>query len=240
MAANFQDAMMLLGDSITEFSWTEGGLAQKLAAAYSRRCDVVNRGFSGYNTEWILPIFSKAFAKKPSQHWYPRVNLLTVWFGANDACIPSSHQYVPLEKFKQNLLSIISMVRQPTSEWYSPSTRVILITPPPVNEKLWLDRRLVRSREYADAVKQVAQEAGVGVVDAWTAIWESAGETEENLRDYLYDGLHLNAEGYRIVYDRLIETISMQHPELHYDSLPYVHPKWDELQLAVPENPGQL
>lgn len=41
--------MIMLGDSITQWSWQPGGLAQRLQDWYQRRMDVIVRGFSGYN-----------------------------------------------------------------------------------------------------------------------------------------------------------------------------------------------
>lgn len=93
---------------------------------------------------------------------------------------------------------MISMVRSPGSEWYSPGTRIVLIPPPPVDQRLWLDRRLASSKSYADAVKAVGQETQTPVLDSWSEIWKRAGETEDGLSGFLYDGLHLNAAGYQV------------------------------------------
>jgi hypothetical protein len=46
-------AWVLFGDSITQFACSaDGGWASHLAFAYQRKCDVVERGFAGYNTRW--------------------------------------------------------------------------------------------------------------------------------------------------------------------------------------------
>ena len=39
MTAPVQDAILLLGDSLTEFGWGEGGLATRLAGEYLRTCN---------------------------------------------------------------------------------------------------------------------------------------------------------------------------------------------------------
>lgn len=48
--------IILLGDSITQmsFSATLSGWGSYIADVYQRRCDVYNRGMSGYNTDWFL------------------------------------------------------------------------------------------------------------------------------------------------------------------------------------------
>ena len=54
--------IVLLGDSITQYGWAgvkEGnalGWAAQLAHAYARRADVINRGYSGFNTRMIRPV----------------------------------------------------------------------------------------------------------------------------------------------------------------------------------------
>lgn len=60
MAANVMKAILLFGDSITQGGWQPYGFAQRLAYVYARRLDVINRGLSGYNTEWAIPIFEQA------------------------------------------------------------------------------------------------------------------------------------------------------------------------------------
>lgn len=61
-----------------------------------------------------------------------------------------------------------------------------------------LDRAFETTRLYAEAVRNVAREMNVAFTDAWTALWRASGEDERSLNRYLSDGLHLNAEGYRV------------------------------------------
>ncbi|XP_035820727.1 GDSL esterase/lipase At5g62930 isoform X8 [Zea mays] len=46
--------LVLFGDSITEQSFRPGGWGAALADTYSRKADVVVRGYGGYNTRWAL------------------------------------------------------------------------------------------------------------------------------------------------------------------------------------------
>lgn len=43
--------IVLFGDSLSSWSWKTGGLGQRLAHQYWCRADIVNRGFSGYNSQ---------------------------------------------------------------------------------------------------------------------------------------------------------------------------------------------
>lgn len=102
------------------------------------------------------------------------------------------------------------MVRSSTSEYYSPKTRVLLISHPPVNTyqraadlasrnpPRKCDREFDLTRQYAEAVVKTAQEEGVPVADVWTVVWEAAGKDERALSAYLSDGVHLNEKGYEV------------------------------------------
>ena len=45
--------VVLVGDSITQQGGRVGGWVARIAGALERKCDVVNRGFSGYTTRTI-------------------------------------------------------------------------------------------------------------------------------------------------------------------------------------------
>ncbi|KAF8590483.1 GDSL Lipase/Acylhydrolase [Ramaria rubella] len=248
MAANVLDTILLYGDSITQGGWQPHGFAQSLAYVYARKLDVINRGMSGYNTEWAIPVFEQIIAKKSEQPYVPKIALLTLWFGANDACIPPSPQHVPLPKFASNLAHFVRMIKSPDSEYYSSSTRILLFTPPPINTfqrgadllsrnpPLALDRTFETTKSYADMVKEVGEKEGVPVLDVWTALYSAADEDEKQLERFLNDGLHLNAAGYEIVFNLLIDKIHKEFPELHYDKLPPVFSPWSDVNVHDPRS----
>lgn len=102
------------------------------------------------------------------------------------------------------------MIKSPRSPYHSPNTRIILITPPPVNTfqrradlesrqpPQELDRDFDVTKTYAEGVREVARSECVALVDAWSALWEAAYQDEKMLRNFLKDGLHLNFEGYKV------------------------------------------
>ncbi|KAF9009422.1 SGNH hydrolase-type esterase domain-containing protein [Cyathus striatus] len=247
MAAYVQDVFMLFGDSITQGAWEPGmnGFGERLSHVYARKLDVLNRGYSGYNTEWAIPVLEQCVANHADKNT-PKMRVLTVWFGANDACIKPSPQHVPLPKFIANLKQIVSMIHSSESSYYSPDTRILFMTPPPVNTyqrradlenrnpPLKLDRLFDTTKEYAEAVKNVAEEAKVGLVDVWSALWEAVGKDEKSLSKVLTDGLHLNADGYGIIFEELMKTIAEIYPDVHYEHLGYVFPPWAEINWESP------
>jgi len=135
------------------------------------------------------------------------------------------------------------MVTSTDSPHYSPITRIILITPPPVNTyqreddlksrdpPRLLDREFETTQKYAEAVVDVGKQEDLPVVDVWNAFYDAAGRNERALDQFLEDGLHLNAAGCEIVYKALINTITNKYPELHYEKLQMVFPPW-EIQSA--------
>ena len=65
MATKFA-RILLFGDSLTQYSFApqDGGWGAVIADYFQRRADVVNRGFSGYNTEWAKFILPKLLLSK--------------------------------------------------------------------------------------------------------------------------------------------------------------------------------
>ena len=120
MALRIRPAIVLFGDSITQQGFgMDGniGWASLLSSDYSRRADVLNRGFSGYNTRMgldLLPsILSPAIATttKNNNGGGSGILFATVFFGANDASLPGERQHVPVEEYGRNLEKIISHIR---------------------------------------------------------------------------------------------------------------------------------
>ena len=95
---------VLLGDSQTQLAWEAGGWAQSLAEKFVRKIDIIDRGFSGYNTRMINTILPDAL----SQDVLKRVKIVCIFHGSNDASIEDKNQVVPVEEFGENILKIIS------------------------------------------------------------------------------------------------------------------------------------
>ncbi|KAL6717055.1 hypothetical protein ACLMJK_004969 [Lecanora helva] len=136
----------------------------------------------GYNTSQAL-LALPGFMPRPEQ---AQLRFFTVFFGANDACLPgsSSNQHVPLERFKQNLRDI---VKHPSVIAQDP--RIILVSPPPVNEYRLEETDLLEgltdprrtaehTKQYADATREVGAELGLHVLDIWSIFMSMTGWKE--------------------------------------------------------------
>ncbi|KAH8589539.1 SGNH hydrolase-type esterase domain-containing protein [Bisporella sp. PMI_857] len=251
------DQFILFGASIFEQSSTQEcgfALAPALQQAYIRRLDVVNRGFSGFNTEQglrVLPtiIPDPAQARLRFMASFRPLESKAVLFGSNDACFPEAQngQHVPLDQYKKNLVQIITHPAIQAQE-----TRVILVTPPPVEERRLehrvksqgytkLNRSNKRTKQYADASREVAKDMNVGCLDLWTAFMSRAGwkpgdplygsqDLPENgaIRSLIHDGLHFTPKAYIIFYEEMMRTIAAKWPDQLPEELPYVIPAWDD------------
>jgi len=251
------DQILLFGDSLTQQSSSqETGFAfhPALQDTYIRRLDVVNRGFSGYNTAQALKVLPHIIAAPTTTPTGGRIRLVTIFFGANDARLPNTpgpSQFVPLEAYRANLRTIAT---------YAPlrahQPRIVLITPPPIDERLCeitdaakgihvTRRTAANTAAYAQAVRDLGRELGVPVLDLWTAFMREAGwngsfdvplvgakeaPQSEVLVGLLHDGLHFTPAGYRIMYREFMAMVQREVPDLVPDRLPFVLPTWDDVR----------
>ncbi|KAL4559719.1 hypothetical protein LXL04_031864 [Taraxacum kok-saghyz] len=232
--------IVLFGDSITEQSFRYGGWGASLTDTYSRKADIVVRGYGGYTTRWALFLLHHIF---PLGSTTPPI-ATTVFFGANDAALPgrtSERQYVPLEEYKENLRKIVHHLKE-----CSPSTLIVLITPPPIDEEGRLEyaksmygekamKLPERTNEntgiYANECVEVAKELGVGSVNLWSKMQETQGWQKK----FLSDGLHLTGDGNRVVYEEVVKVFNGAW--LSASEMPLDFPHHSEID---PQNPEKV
>ncbi|KAI7533000.1 hypothetical protein KC331_g13287 [Hortaea werneckii] len=210
MLGTATSSIYLFGDSITQFGYDQSqGFAWVAALShhYSRKLNVINAGLSGYSTDKALSILPNILPAAPStttaatsslggKTEAPQIKLFVLFFGANDARLPSTgepEQHVPLESFKANLRAMVTL---PQLREHHPGSKVLLIMPPPVDERLCAQddagkgifhpRRTAETTAlYAQAVRDVGAELnsasggdGVGdvaVLDLWGCFMRVAG-----------------------------------------------------------------
>lgn len=205
--------VVLVGDSITQqsLSMTHGGWGAGLADWYQRTADIKNRGYSGYNSRWIRQSLDTIFpTSDPSNK---DVVLVTLFLGANDAAALPSMQHISLPEYSDNMAHILDQLRT-----VFPNAKIILITPPQVNNVLWPDRSIPQVAEYAEIIRKLAKNAGVPVLDLWR---EDAYKVE---LDDLNDGLHLGTNGNRKVCEGLQDIIRKNYPHLRPEDDASGHP----------------
>jgi lysophospholipase L1-like esterase len=220
---------LLLGDSITEQSvdFENGGWALRLLSQYRRRVDIIPRGFSGYNTRWILDYLNKGrIVPLSTSDSNLRFDLATVFLGANDAVEENAYQHVPIEEYKENLKKICEALQE--------IPRIILVTPPPYSaekyKKVMNYPVSVRSDEnakrYAQAVQEVVDEINQfsasslqQVVCANINDYFREKLPEDKWVDALSDGLHFGPLGNFLMAEAVLNTILKYFPLLHPSNL---------------------
>ncbi|KAK3563408.1 hypothetical protein QTP86_026233 [Hemibagrus guttatus] len=176
--------VVLFGDSITQFSFQAKGWGSDIASRLARKCDVVNRGLSGYNTRWAKLVLPRIIPNHGASH--PSIAAVIVFFGANDAALEDKNpqQHVPCEEYSENLKDIVTYLASAGV----PKDKVIFIAPPPIQEKLWekecilkgcsLNRLNSVAGQYARVCVQTAGRCGVDVIDLWSLMkkrWKELG-----------------------------------------------------------------
>mmetsp|Transcript_20705 Transcript_20705/g.45071 ORF Transcript_20705/g.45071 Transcript_20705/m.45071 type:complete len:263 (-) Transcript_20705:179-967(-) len=237
----YRPPIVLFGDSITQFAYGESpfgtpveiGWAALLSSAYQRRADVLNRGFTGYNSRHALELVPKIFGTNSSNsNSGSRPLFCTVFFGANDATLPSAtsdsgRQHIPINEYADNMRKIVEGIREaigkPTHNDNDTNCTVpiILITPPPVDAEQWkkdlgkfdhCDRSNSAAREYGEALKNVASSLDhCPVLDTWELL---GGDDFDTYQSYFCDGLHLNNTGNQLVYEGIASIIQSKYPHL--------------------------
>ena len=212
--------ILLFGDSITQQGFSIGqspGWVGLLSNAYTRRADVLNRGYSGYNTRHALKLIPTIFEAGMDPLF------VTVFFGANDASLPGDrehNQHVPVDEYEQNLRTIVTDIGKLLKH---PTTPIILMTPPPLDEQAWdkycrdvhgdlSPRSNESSKLYGERVKLVAKETGCCLFDSFSFLGGNDGASTYG--QSLEDGLHLSARGNQLLFDGLMEVISRDLPHL--------------------------
>ncbi|XP_054807364.1 GDSL esterase/lipase At5g62930 [Prosopis cineraria] len=234
--------IVLFGDSLTEQSFRPGGWGAALANSYSRKADVLIRGYGGYNTRWALFLLHHIF---PLVSTKPPI-ATTIFFGANDAALSgrgSERQHVPIEEYKENLRKIVHHLKE-----CSPAMLIVLISPPPVCEKgrdayarslYGENARKLSERtnevtgEYAKACIETAEELGVRFINLWSKMQETDGWQMK----FLSDGLHLTPEGNEVVYQEVTRVFNGAW--LSAEEMPYDFPHHSQIDGKSPESAFQ-
>ncbi|KAF2423590.1 SGNH hydrolase [Tothia fuscella] len=123
--------VILFGASLTAWSFDTShgkGFGDVLAKHYGGRAEVVNEGQPGGTSNTMAGDFIRIVSSL-SETTIPPL-LITIFLGANDACLFPPQVHVPLEKYSSNLRSFVDDV---LNSPYAPTTKILLITPPPIN-----------------------------------------------------------------------------------------------------------
>lgn len=186
-----------------------------------RKLDVLNRGFSGYNTDHCKLILPKILEVENKGE--AKVKLMTIFLGTNDAL--DTIQHVPLSRYKDNLASMVHVALR-----YG--IRLIVIGPALHDPKLlppnYVENGVARdisssgiNKMYSETARSVAEQYKVPFLDLWTAFQRHGGWTEDQLTkqnlsisSLLSDGIHFTPTAYEVLFKEIIAVIQNVYPEL--------------------------
>ena len=220
-----------------------------LSWRYQGRADLYNRGYAGYTTRnalttlrqhlraGIWPYSAATASQSQSSTAVAGIErLVLLWLGTNDSCthftsLPNMH--VPLAPFTANMRHIVHTLLSATAAHTllppaSHTTKLLILTP--LDQPHWQAYRrhkyslplshppaaALPAMPYVEAVKSVAAECDVAVCDVSTGGVLPADECGH----WSVDGIHLNAEGNRRVYDAIVAAVERHWPELAVERLP--------------------
>ena len=213
--------VMLIGSSMTQraFDPTYQGFGIGLTDWYTRIADVILRGLSGYNSRWLLAGFRAIIGG-----YFP--DLVVLFIGNNDAT-KGFGQFVPLDEFQSNVVTMIEILRE-----INPKVVIILVTPSRANVTIRSDDE---TKLYAQSLRDIVirdNSKDIALLDLWE------GDFAIEVGD-LHDGSHLNAAGNKKVLEGILDTIRVRFPQFvpFHDALDsgatstltYKFPLWIEL-----------
>jgi isoamyl acetate esterase len=154
-----------------------------------------------------------------------------VFLGSNDACkLENNIQHVPLENYKNNLISMIKYL----TEWGLEKRQIIMITPPIMDDEAWKSYSLETYNcepshfnhlitPYAVECRELAKKSGVSCLDL-NSLMNEINDADE-LKGFLNDGLHLSSKGGRLLFENLYKILKDRIDiELKYN-----FPYWKDL-----------
>lgn len=221
---------LLFGDSITEYAFDPEHftVGSALTNAYTRKLDIIQRGYAGYNSRWAIRILEKII----EQHGNDIV-IGTIFFGSNDS-VEKGPQRVPLPEFVNNIKKMIGMMKQA-------NIKPIIVGPGLIDRDVWdvlkseeIEKGWIRTnqffKEYVDALIDLTKDENVPFVNLQQSFLEISEANNEKWQKYLIDGLHFSGDGYRIFFERLMEMIELYYPEYSPDNMNTILPNWRDIK----------
>ncbi|MEN6355879.1 MAG: GDSL-type esterase/lipase family protein [Armatimonadota bacterium] len=204
--------IVCLGDSITlgvrpgvTDEQTFEFLLARMLSADGIDVEIINAGIGGENTAGGLDRFTRDVIDVHPDY-------VTIMYGTNDAAVNDSctEPRVSLSDYSANLRSMISQAK-------SAGITPILMTPIPLGcQWSYVDHSPYREQgancvieAYVDAVRKIAEDESVPLVDNYAAWreWESAtGSSIESLQT---DSCHPNPAGHELIAEKMNKVIRM-------------------------------
>ena len=223
--------LLLIGDSNVQLGYSkEGNWAGLISDLVQRKCDVINRGFSGYNTNYIKLMLPELLDEFEPESVCGIIFLI----GSNDSTQEHSVQHVSLEKYRENLEWILSYL---TNEWGFLKEKIIFISPPRIDDFKWknyTDKMNYEKNHFDSLVTNYAAECVVFTQQhklLCVDLNQLMHEQGDRYKQFLCDGLHLSTLGAQFLFDNLKSLIENNL----INNISFQYPYWKDLD---PHNPN--
>lgn len=135
----------------------------------------------------------------------------------------------------------VSALADPASAYYLPEARIVVITPQPfvqamrveAGHKAKLD--LEHTRKYKDSCLAIGNEwnkttsGKVQTLDYWKLLVDAAGEeSDEALRPFFVDGVHLTPKVYRLLFNESMRIIRSRWEFLDPEKMKMTVPRYED------------
>ena len=217
-------------DSLTARAYEQQGWGAALQDLYRNRAMVQPAGFGGFNTRMAVAMLD-TLLPRGSKHM-----VVVVWFGANDAALPTERVAIPKAEYAANLRQILERAT-------SVAEHTVIITTPPVDaagrleyqQRKYGDKAsgtLERTPAQAEAFRVAAAEIFGGdgsagcdpadyggrasVLNPWAKMQAQPGWGAR----FLCDGLHFTGEGQAFVFAELESHLRAVAPHLYGSNPP--------------------
>lgn len=182
--------VLLLGDSITEYSFSsDGQWASIIANKLIRIADIVNRGAEGYTTSQYKNILDSAMDGIETES----IAAVIIELGTNNGWKKTG-----IENYIKNLDSIVNRLNV---KYKISNDKFILICPPPVYENSdGLIPQVVA--QYSNACLDYSMKSSLNAIDAY-ALFSS----DPRGAKLFVDGIHFLPEGAKLFADTLFPQV---------------------------------
>ncbi|WBW75207.1 isoamyl acetate hydrolytic enzyme Iah1 [Schizosaccharomyces osmophilus] len=214
-SVDFFEKLVILGDSITQYGFTHGGICAELANFYQRRLIVEAWGLSGYTSRNFLRFFSKL----PIDIDHTRI--VVIYLGTNDSQIVNGKCICPIEEYKENIKEL--------ARKFPKTSKKIFVSPAATLKTLRYERD---QKPYEDATCEAAVEMNLELGNTtWINLYSITNFSL--VPELLFnDGVHLSAMGYNVLFQQIISRIKLFWPELLPKNLPMQLPHYSEIMFS--------
>jgi len=188
------DVVVFYGDSITDqkfYCWIIEQAFRKAARKYNWEDNVkfYIMGYTGKTAKWGFEHINEVLIKKPT--------IVTLLWGMNDA---SGLQLHERQRLAEHKMALTAQVRALQNAGIHP----VILTVPPVDEKLSKYHRNSVLDKYAQVQMHVALSTGANFVDVRGAFKATAVNSE--LATFTPDGIHPDIDGHRAIAEAILDA----------------------------------